>query len=91
MVKLETDEGRVYIDPRAVRSIGPSGLDGCASVQAGVFFCVKGTPDEVHAKLFTPPPLADSEAARKVLEWAAKAEDPWEDELRDLALKALGR
>lgn len=97
MVKFENDDGRlVFLKPEAVAAIGPSGIEGYSSVNAGTFYCIKGTPDEVHAKLF---PKASgfgftdtekNEAMLEVLRWAGEAKGPWKDRLRVLARTALG-
>lgn len=89
MVKI----GDVYVNAAAVLSISQQ-ADGLVRIDLapGVVTLVKGmTPDEVHAKLFAPQPLADVDAARVVLEWAVSEDAMWRGELETLARKALGR
>lgn len=73
MVKLESHDGRsLYVVPEAVKSVAPSGIGGCSSVDVSpAFFVVKGTPDEVHAKLFPTHPVTSEtmDDVVTVLEW----------------------
>lgn len=94
MVKLEAENGAVmYINPARTSSVVASAAAGLTIVVADrMNHTVKGTPDEVHAKLFPPTPaFSDTEAARVVLEWAADPRSSWREEIETLARKALGR
>lgn len=54
MVRLENKHGvAVYVTPGEVRTISPHKDEGVTVIHTGdSFFNVRGTPDEVHAKLF---------------------------------------
>lgn len=113
MVKLETEDGRpVYLSPLQVVAIrehdarqpGQYSAEDCTAMwcTSGCFVVVKGTPDEVHAKLFPEERpmgftlLERNQAMLDVLECVAeaKADDFGNIHLPDtaiaLARKALG-
>jgi hypothetical protein len=83
MVKLELHDGRsLFIRPESVRTITSSGTEGCSSVARQTeTYTVKGSPDEVYAKLFPVAPgfgftdTERNEAMLEVLEAVAKVND----------------
>jgi hypothetical protein len=96
--------GIVYVRPEDVISIQTSVYGDATTVRTGVsensWVVVKGTPDEVHAKLFPPPSGPDFNVARdakwsdveQVLDWAAGGFNaPCPTVITALARKALGR
>lgn len=55
MTKLEGERGAVFVRGDDVMALAPSGIPGMTVVTMkapGIWFCVKGTPEEVHALLF---------------------------------------
>jgi hypothetical protein len=100
VVKLEDSDGlAVFVAPEHVATINAAAGDGYASVWdvGGTHIDVKGTPDEVHAKLFPEHPVtsATTDDALTVLEWVASEEGPdtisLPSRMVTLARKALGR
>ena len=108
MVRLENKHGvAVYVTPGEVRTISPHKDDGITVLHTGdSFFNVRGTPDEVHAKLF---PASASpihvklseyqesrakelqEATMRVLTWCCDGKEDLPSYVVDDARKALGR
>lgn len=96
MVKLEGKTGgAIYINPETVLLVGVSddGTGTVVHVGVGIWCTVKGTPDEVHAKLF--PEAVDAGFMIDVLAWVADSADEKEADIpADIARrarKALGR
>ena len=71
MVRLENKHGvAVYVTPGEVRTISPHKDEGVTVIHTGdSFFNVRGTPDEVHAKLFP------EKASEVFVDWKAIADD----------------
>lgn len=76
MVKLEAENGAVmYINPARTSSIVASAAAGLTIVVADrMNHTVKGTPDEVHAKLFPEagPEFALASDVRRVLDYVVQ-------------------
>lgn len=56
MVRLEGERGTVFVDPAEVVALEPSGIPVHTVVTlkvAGRWFLAKGTPEQVHAALFS--------------------------------------
>lgn len=97
MVRFENRHGiAVYVTPGEVRTISPHKDDGITVIHTGdSFFNVRGTPDEVHAKLFPErfgfTSTERNEAMLRVLTWASSDNLSVPAYVRDDARKALGR